>query len=261
MASTWSFFVNQLKNFQLELLRRASRPLLEETLAEKNEIPEYSGLAPIWTKVADGWPTLYPSTFKHLRTTGFKPTSMLDLACGTGRGTRFAVECWKTIVKVFGVDSSPDMLSHFREFPELNVQLQCADMRSFRIESPVQLAICIGDSMNYLPTIEDVGAVLKNVSASLEPGGYFLFDFEARRSMERLDRTITHVGPYVIAYTWDVENEVCTGHTLFDNAVERHTRYAYEPDTVTQLASRYDFEVMETLSDKTWDYFALRKLR
>jgi SAM-dependent methyltransferase len=102
--------------------------------------------------------------------------SACDLACGTGTT---AIELAAQGIKMYGVDLSPIMCRHAREKARragLPLRVIHADMRDFRLPSPVDLVLCEFDAINHVPRKADLARVARCVSRALRPGGYFYFD-------------------------------------------------------------------------------------
>ncbi|MHB1318238.1 MAG: class I SAM-dependent DNA methyltransferase [Anaerolineae bacterium] len=115
--------------------------------------------------------------------------AMLDLASGTGTvAIAMALQGWRVI----GVDRSEDMLGHARakaaalgeSVPDGGLSWLQADMRRFRLSSPVDLATCLYDSLNYMLTDTDLLAVFRSVFAALKAGGLFLADMNTAYALE-----------------------------------------------------------------------------
>lgn len=107
---------------------------------------------------------------------GLSPSSVLDLACGTGN---MAVHLAQRGYKVVGVDSSKRMLDVARRKMQsqgLPGEFVLGDMRDFTLESPVDAAICVFDSLNYLLEPDDVKKAFSRTAKALRPGGLFVFD-------------------------------------------------------------------------------------
>lgn len=106
----------------------------------------------------------------------FAPTSVLDLACGTGSMSLLLA---RRGIQVTGLDLSSRMLDVARKKLSdegLYAEFIEADMRSFHLKEPVDAAISVFDSLNYLVEPEGVQAALKSVHRALKPGGLFIFD-------------------------------------------------------------------------------------
>ena len=102
--------------------------------------------------------------------------SCLDLACGTGILTR---ELFVRGIEVLGVDGSVDMLAEAsrRAFEEnCTIPYVCQDMCALSLPEAVDTCVCTLDSINHLPTAEEVQACFTCVSKNLKQSGLFVFD-------------------------------------------------------------------------------------
>ena len=107
---------------------------------------------------------------------GWQPRTILDLACGTGGST---LPLAARGYKVWGLDISGEMLASAREKAQrqgLPVEFMEADMRSFTLPRPVDLAVIFQEGLNYLLTPGDVREAFASVYRALVPGGLFIFD-------------------------------------------------------------------------------------
>ncbi len=101
---------------------------------------------------------------------------LLDLACGSGS---MSEEMAKLGYDVIGVDNSPAMLSAAmdKKFESgLPIQYLCQDIREIDMFGTMDAVICTLDSLNHLPSLEDIRKVFERVSLFAQPGGVFLFD-------------------------------------------------------------------------------------
>lgn len=101
---------------------------------------------------------------------------LLDLACGSGS---MSEEMAKLGYDVIGVDNSPAMLAAAmdKKFDSgLPIQYLCQDMREIDMFGTIDVTICTLDSLNHLPSLEDVQQVFRRVSLFAQPGGLFIFD-------------------------------------------------------------------------------------
>ncbi len=106
---------------------------------------------------------------------------VVDLGCGTGKISRGLRDRGYTVI---GLDSSEDMLSIAaqqedelgREADEGRILYVCQDMREMELPGPVSAMVSLCDSMNYIPTPEDLLKVFQRVYKYLIPGGVFIYD-------------------------------------------------------------------------------------
>lgn len=102
--------------------------------------------------------------------------SACDLACGPGyTALTFAAQG----VETYAVDLSPAMCRLAREKAKrasLALRVIRADMRDFRLPSPVDLVTCEYDALNHVPRKADLAKVARAVARALGAGGHFYFD-------------------------------------------------------------------------------------
>ena len=108
----------------------------------------------------------------------FRPTSVLDAGCGTGR---VAVELGHRGVDVCGVDRDPAMLAVARRSAP-HLRWEEADLASptFDLGRTFALVVAAGNVMIFLaPGTE--GAAIANLAGHLDPGGVLVAGFQLSR--------------------------------------------------------------------------------
>ena len=120
----------------------------------------------------------------------FAPSSVLDLACGTGSMSLLLA---RRGLQVTGVDVSARMLDVARlkfSGAQLYAEFIEADMRSFELKEPVDAVICVFDSLNYLAEPDDVQATFASVHRALKPGGLFVFDVNTPNRLAMIKKEV-----------------------------------------------------------------------
>ncbi len=122
---------------------------------------------------------------------GKRPSSVLDLACGTGTLTCLMAEQGYEMI---GADASPDMLSIATqkswELPEGSRPLFLAQsMQKLDLYGTVEAAVCSLDGVNYLAPA-DLDETLRRLRLFVEPGGLFVFDVNTEEKLRTLDGQI-----------------------------------------------------------------------
>jgi SAM-dependent methyltransferase len=103
---------------------------------------------------------------------GLRGTTLLDLACGTGKSF---VPFVGRGFEVTGCDVSGAMLAEAaRKAP--GVRLIQADVRELGSVGRFDLVTCFDDSLNYLLEERDLAHALASVAVNLDPNGIALFD-------------------------------------------------------------------------------------
>src|SRR5262249_35860949 len=110
----------------------------------------------------------------------------LDLCCGPGR---CSIALAKRGFSVTGVDKSKFLLDKGRAAARtagLNVRWIQADMRDFVRPNSFALVLNMFTSFGYFDDREDDMLVLKNILASLQPGGVCLFELLGKEYLAKI---------------------------------------------------------------------------
>lgn len=184
---------------------------------------------------------------------------MLDLATGIGE-----VPCWFATqrMQAVGVDSSAAMLKHARQQAQaqgLAATFVQADIRTYRAEQPADLVLCIGGSLNYLPSLNDLGAVFRVAATACAQGKPFIFDLYTIQGLARTppERILSEGEQHFIAVrnTFSYETLSLSVHyTIFHHAgtwqraQETHLLRGYPVQAVQRLLSSAGFTLEQTLT-------------
>lgn len=121
-----------------------------------------------------------------LRLAGTKAgAAVLDTCCGVGR---HSVEFAGRGFKVTGVDITRPYLEAARESAEaahVAPEFLRADIRSFSRPGAFDLAVNLFTSFGYFATPEEDLAALRNIRASLAPGGAFILETTGKETAAR----------------------------------------------------------------------------
>ncbi len=112
--------------------------------------------------------------------------AILDLCCGPGR---HSVELARRGYKVTGVDRTRSYLARARQSAakaKRDVEFVLADMRRFRRPRAFDAVVNMFTAFGYFKKQADDIRVLKNVYASLKPGGVFLMDLMGKERIARI---------------------------------------------------------------------------
>ena len=95
--------------------------------------------------------------------------SVLDIACGTGKGSSMMAEAGAA--KVLGADIDPDAVRYARHrYKQSNLSYTVADATQFVSDQKFDVIV----SFETIEHLNDVASFLKNINANLKPGGVFL---------------------------------------------------------------------------------------
>ena len=152
-----------------------------------------------WFANDDFWRDLYPFMFRESRLA--EPTEqladlmdladppgddVLDLCCGPGR---WSVALAGRGLNVTGVDRSEFLLARARECAakaEVSLELVACDMRDFMRPEAFDLALSMFTSFGYFADKDDDLVVLRNLHASLRPGGVCVLDVIGKERLARI---------------------------------------------------------------------------
>lgn len=162
-----------------------------------------------------GWVDYVERILKRFKV---EPKTVLDLACGTGIPTILMA---KRGFRMVGVDRSAEMLEVLKgKRFGLPIETVEADMTDFRLERPVDAAICLYDSINYLLSEDDLVRCFTCVRRSLAPDGLFTFDMNTVYSLSTFwgsrttPRNVEGVSS-VWQNTYDEKTRISTLHLTF----------------------------------------------
>ena len=118
---------------------------------------------------------------------GRPPTSVIDLGCGPGYHARaFA----RRGLHAMGLDWSDEMIRFAREEAAregLEVDCRVGDMRAFAVPEPVDLAVCLFDSIDSLCSIDDFVEHFRAVAANLAADGLYVIGQSHQRDVSIID--------------------------------------------------------------------------
>lgn len=129
---------------------------------------------------------MFGYTQRLLDRLGYRPRSVLDLACGTGTA---AVMWADHDIVTFGIDGSEQMLAIARKKADacgVDISFSHQPLTSFALPQRVDLVTCYFDSLNYLLTLADLTACFKSARRALHDRGYFIFDVNTPEAMKVL---------------------------------------------------------------------------
>ncbi len=114
---------------------------------------------------------------------------ILDLCCGTGQIARGLTDRG---YRVIGIDGSEAMLRFARENAP-GVEFIHGDARTFQAPYKFQVVISAFDSLNHVMVFEELKSVFRNVCASLDDDGIFLFDLNLEDDSEMIGNSLEMV--------------------------------------------------------------------
>lgn len=197
---------------------------------------------------------------------GAKPGITLDLACGTGSLT---IELAKCGLDVYGIDSSPEMLTKAQEkmFDEgMSILFLMQKMQTLNLYGTINTCICALDSINHLPRAKDVQAAFDKVAFFMEKDGLFIFDVNTVYKHKNILANNTFV--------YDTDNVYCVWQNFLDEdgvtvdivldffekidgsyyrSSESFKERAYTDEEITQMLEKSGFTVLDRFAELSFD--------
>ncbi|HVO41896.1 MAG TPA: class I SAM-dependent methyltransferase [Aggregatilineales bacterium] len=190
--------------------------------------------------------------------------SVLDVGCGTGD-----VDCWFSEhgYRVIGLDSSASMLDYANttaSAKNVSVELVKEDIRTYKPESAVEMVLCLGGTLNYLPTLRDLETAFRVVNSALQPGKLFMFDLRSIRGLVEQgsgDRILYNNDRDLLIVTrgaFNYDNLLLTQHYIivrydpaaqtWQRAEETHAIRGYPLQAVSGLLTKTGFHVQRIVT-------------
>ena len=145
------------------------------------------------------------------------PSSALEIACGPAA---HAIELRRHVPEVHVLDNEPAMLAlaaRRAEDARRTIHCHLADMRSFHLGSPVDLAFCMLDSLGHLHTRESMIRHLAAVAHSTTSRAIYVVEMGLPRAATgtaaTLDRWQVADAEGEIAVRWEAEHDTICGES------------------------------------------------
>jgi len=206
----------------------------------------------------EGFADFYESLFSRY---GREPSTILDLACGTGTLTAILAQRGYEMI---GVDASPEMLSvSFEKTMDCEIRplLLCQRMEELDLYGTVDAAVCSLDGFNYLKP-ELLPEVFRRLKLFVEPGGLLIFDILTPEALREMDGQVCVDENDEIFCVWRAEydhdeNACIYGIDIFmhdedefwSRETEEHIEYAHSPETVCETLAEHGFTNIEIFGD------------
>ncbi|ANB58435.1 methyltransferase type 12 [Anoxybacillus sp. B7M1] len=172
---------------------------------------------------------------------------LLDVGCGTGE---LAVRLAQSGFSVTGVDQSENMLAIAQAKAEqhhVHIEFFEQDMRDLNGFSPFDAVLIFCDSLNYLPTEQDVQQTFRRIYELLHKDGLLLFDVHSIYKMDHIFQDAVFASnDESISYIW-LCNALDTPHTVVHELTffvqEEDGRYErYDEDHIQRTFPAFQYE-------------------
>lgn len=206
-------------------------------------------LAPIYLWMAGGPDNAFSAGAADIAEFLHVPGYAVDLGAGFGM---HSIPLARAGFEVLAVDTSSYLLAQLRRHGAgLRVKSVRADLREFarHISGPADLILCMGDTLTHLDSTAEVALLLRDVAASLRPGGRFVATFRDYRELPtgdqrflavRSDQQRIHtcfleqLAEYVLVH--DIVHEY--GNNVWSQQVSSYKKLRLAPEVVVQAAER-----------------------
>ena len=203
--------------------------------------------------------------FEILDREGLKPSTAVDLACGTGSVALLLAERG---LAVTAVDLSEEMLTvaaqKAQALPNPPV-FACQPLQELRLPRGVDLAVCALDSLDYITEPADCAEAIRRVYRTLNPGGIFIFDVNTPEKLRAMDGQVFLDEDEDVYCVWrgefDGETNICSyGMDLFqrrgevwERSFEEHREYAYTVEQLTGYLKDTGFTHIRVYGDRRFE--------
>ncbi|MBX3082561.1 MAG: class I SAM-dependent methyltransferase [Anaerolineae bacterium] len=227
-----------------------------------NRVEPYEALADVYqvagfTNYAAGLAQSLLSIAFDLNWTG---KTLIDLGCGIGE---LAVWFGGRQIRSLGVDSSPSMIrvADAKAIDaHVDVTFAAGDIRTYAPTTAFDLAVCIGGTVNLMPTLRDVEALFRVAHTALSPRKLFFFDLRTIQGLAKTDamRILANTDEVFIATTSSFNFETLAltsqytilrdGESGWTRAEETHISRGYTAQTVARLLQNAGFRLLQTIT-------------
>lgn len=181
--------------------------------------------------------------------------SVVDLACGTGKMTKFLV---KNGFSVIGIDSSAQMLQQATANCR-GATFVLQDMRKLSLTRKADMITVVNDGVNYLKQ-EQLVSFFQTVSQNLRDCGVFVFDVSSPYKLtEVLGNNVFYYDSDGATLLWTNKcksDSVTLSLTLFEQVGENyvrndetHVQYVHTQEQISSALKLAGFELLEVTAD------------
>ena len=184
-----------------------------------------------------------------------KPSSILELACGSGEITLALADLG---YKVDALDISEEMVEKAaNKDTDHRIHFMVRDMKDLLGLEKYDGILCLCDSFNYLLSQEEVMTLFEQVYEHLNEGGLFFFDMHSLDRIEEFKEEFNETGQMEdgCQYQWSImsEDDIIYQDFAFympDGSCkqEHHMQKVFDPVWILEMLSKY-FSVISIKTD------------
>ncbi len=131
---------------------------------------------------------------------GLRGRRLLDVACGTGKSFEWFLEQG---YDVCATDVSPAMVAIARAKAGGRARCSVADMRALPAAGAFDLVTCLGDALNHLPDLAEVGRALAAIAVALAPGGLAVLDLNTLAAYREVPSAVAEDAERMVVWNGD----------------------------------------------------------
>lgn len=165
-----------------------------------------------------------------------RPTSVLDLGCGTGRDLGYLVQKG---YRCLGIDQSEAMV-HYAQHKYEGVTAAVGDLRNFAVGERFDAIVCLDSSLLYCHTDAELESCLRSARAHLRTGGLLITEMRNGAfflgNTELLD-TPTHSSFTWHGRTWQAETTLWIDHAAQLLRRRRQWQIPDSPEPLVQTSA------------------------
>lgn len=190
------------------------------------------------------------------------PSSILDVACGTGRDLAvLARQCSDCV----GIDISSEMIQ-FAKSKRPHLRFELGDMRTFRLGRTFDAVLCLGSALMYAHTDQDVDRTLATFRAHCHNGSLLVLDIrnaigflpggcEFKERLETTVNTPDFTATVVSTQSFDRRKQRMIRRRTWQipgrEAVEDYCEYRmFFPAELERLLTENGFDVLDIFDNK-----------
>jgi SAM-dependent methyltransferase len=227
----------------------------------------YDALAPLYDRIMshveyDEWVRLIERVIDRFLETA--SPAILEIGGGTG------ILGQKLVDQGYSYTGSDRSFSMCSFASQRKVPFLCADGLHLPVKKQFDLTIFLYDGINYLQTLDDYAALMREVARNLVPGGFFLFDITTEANSLRHFRSYLEFEEWCdCAYVrrsyyrkepmeqhndFTIFRQVAGSPALYQKIHENHTQIVFGASSIEKMIPSSLFSI-----EGIWDGFSFKK--
>jgi len=184
---------------------------------------------------------------------GWKPETVLNLACGTGELEKLLE---KTGIEFTGVDASAGMLREARRKCP-GVKFVKADAAEIRLNRKFDMVLFLFDSANHMHSLAHLVRVFKNARRHLKKGGHFIFDINTPAGLKSWEETnIRRHRKYTVITTGTYNDEEMVAEVIIEAFIKEGRLFRRTAQLLTEKAFEIS-DIFDGLAKAKLDKFVV----